>query len=62
VVSAVAPGSTADRAGLKVNDVIVEANHKAEQTSAQVNEAGKSGKLLLRVFRKGATFWAALKK
>ena len=62
VVSAVAPGSPADRAGLKVNDVIVEANHKAEQTSAQVNEAGKSGKLLLRVFRKGATFWAALKK
>ncbi len=62
VVTSVAPGSPADRAGLKVNDIITEANHKADQSSAQVIEAGNSGKLLLRVFRKGSSFWAALKK
>ena len=38
VVTQVAPGSAADRAGLRVGDVIVEANGTADPTSSQVAE------------------------
>lgn len=62
VVSQVVPGSPADRAGLKVNDVIVEVDKKADPTAVQVNEAAKDGKLLLHVFRRGTVFFAALQK
>ncbi len=58
----VAPGSAADREGLRVGDVIVEANGTADPTSAQVAEFAKSGSLLLRVKRGDAFFYAALKK
>ncbi len=62
VLTQVAPGSSADRAGLRVGDVIVEANGTANANSAQVAEFAKSGALLLRVKREDAYFYAALKK
>jgi len=62
VVTQVAPGSVSDREGLKVGDVIVEANGVQDPTSAQVAEAGRSGTVLLRIKRADAFFYAALKK
>jgi serine protease Do len=62
VLTQVAPGSAADRAGLRVGDVIVEANGSADANSAQVAEFAKTGALLLRVKRGDAFFYAALKK
>ena len=62
VLTQVAPGSTADRAGLRVGDVIIEANGTSDPTSAQVAELAKAGSLLLRVKRNDSFFYAALKK
>jgi S1-C subfamily serine protease len=62
IVTQVAPGSVADRAGLKAGDVIVEANGTADVNSAQVADAAKGSTLLLRVRRGDAYFYAALKK
>jgi serine protease Do len=62
VLTQVAPGSAADREGLRVGDVIVEANGTVDPNSAQVAEFAKSGALLLRVKRGDAFFYAALKK
>jgi len=62
VVTQVIGGSSADRAGLKVGDVIVECNGAPDPTSAGVADAAKSGTLLLRVKRGDAWFYAALKK
>jgi Do/DeqQ family serine protease len=62
VLTQVTPGSSADRAGLRAGDVIVEANGTPDPTSAQVADAGRTGSLLLRVKRSDAYFYAALKK
>jgi serine protease Do len=62
IVTQVTPGSTADREGLRVGDVIVEANGTADPTSAQVADAGKSGTLMVRVKRGESFFYAALKR
>lgn len=62
VVATVAPGSVADRAGLKVNDAIVEADGALDPTAAKVSDAGKDGELLLRARRKDVWFYAALRK
>jgi S1-C subfamily serine protease len=62
VVTNIAPGSSADRAGLKVGDVIVEADGIADPTAAQLSEAAKDGQLLVRVRRRDASFYAAMKK
>jgi serine protease Do len=62
VLTHVAPGSAADRAGLRVDDAIVEANGAADPTSSQVAEAAKTGNLLLRVKRGDAFFYAAMSK
>ena len=62
VVSTVAVGSAADRAGLRPGDIIVEADGLADPLSAQVQKAASDGELLLRVRRKDAFFYAALKK
>jgi serine protease Do len=62
VLTQVAPGSAADREGLRVGDVIVEANGTVDPNSAQVAEFAKTGELLLRVKRGDAYFYAALKK
>jgi serine protease Do len=62
VVTQVTPGSAADREGLRVGDVLVEANGTAEPTSAQVADLARSGALLLRLKRGDRYFYAALKK
>lgn len=62
VISQVAPGSSADRAGLKVGDVIVEADGIADPTPAQVQQAAADGVLVVRVRRRDSFFYAALKK
>jgi serine protease Do len=62
VVTSVAPGSAADRAGIKAGDVIVEVDGTVEPTSQQLQEASKDGQLLLRIRRRDAAFYAALKK
>jgi serine protease Do len=62
VLTQVAPGSAADRAGLRVGDVIVEANANPDPNSSQVAELAKTGALLLRVKRGDSFFYAALKK
>lgn len=62
IVTSVAPGSSADRAGLKAGDVIVEADGVQDPTSAQLSAAAKDGQLLLRVRRRDATFYAAVRK
>jgi len=62
VVTQVAPGSVADREGLRTGDVIVEANGTQDPTSAQVADAGRTGQVLLRIKRGDAFFYAALKK
>jgi S1-C subfamily serine protease len=61
-ITQVTPGSPADREGLRVGDVIVEANGTAEPTSAQVADLARSGPLLLRVKRGDRYFYAALRK
>ncbi len=62
IVTTIAPGSSADRAGLKPGDVIVEADGVQDPTAAQLSEAGKDGALLVRVRRRDASFYAAMKK
>ncbi len=62
VVSNVAMGSAADRAGLRPGDVIVEADGLADPVPAQVQKSASDGELLLRVRRKDTFFYAALKK
>jgi serine protease Do len=62
IVTQVSAGSVADHEGLKVGDVIVEANGTPDPTSAQVADAARGGSLLLRVKRGDAFFYAALKK
>jgi len=61
-VSSVAPGSSADRAGLKIGDVILEVDGVADPTAAQVQEAAADGLLVLRLRRGNASFYAAIKK
>jgi S1-C subfamily serine protease len=62
IVTQVTPGSAADREGLRVGDVIIEANGAADPTSQQVAEFARGGSLLLRLKRGDAYFYAALKK
>lgn len=62
VITSINPGSPADRAGLKPNDVVIEADGITEPTSAQLAEAAKDGQLLLRVRRRDQTFYAAMRK
>jgi serine protease Do len=62
VVTSVTPGSSADRAGLKPGDVIIEADGTADPTATQLADAAKDGQLLLRVKRHDQTFYAAMKK
>jgi serine protease Do len=62
VITAITPGSAADRAGLKPGDVIVEADGTLDPNATQVADAAKDGQLLVRVRRRDASFYAAMKK
>jgi serine protease Do len=62
VVTQVAPGSPADRAGLRTGDVILEANGSSEPSSAQMADLARSGSLLLRAKRGESYFYTALKR
>jgi Do/DeqQ family serine protease len=62
VVVQVVPGSAGDRAGLRSGDVIIEADGVNEPTSAQVAQAGQDGHMLLRVRRRDAAFYAAVRR
>jgi len=58
----VASDSPADRGGLKPGDVVLEVDGTKMPTKAQITEASKDGKLLLRLKRGAASFYVALKK
>jgi Do/DeqQ family serine protease len=62
MVVQVAPGSAGDRAGLRAGDVIIEADGINEPSSAQVSQAGQDGHMLLRVRRRDAAFYAAVRR
>jgi serine protease Do len=62
IITAVVPGSAADRAGLRTGDVIVEVDGIVEPSAQQLQQAAGDGQLLLRVRRKDASFYAALRK
>jgi serine protease Do len=62
LVSSIAPGSSADRAGLRAGDVIVEVDGIAMPTAQQLQQAAADGQLLLRVQRGGKAFYAALRR
>lgn len=62
LVTNVAPGSAADRAGLKPGDVIVEVDGISDPSSSQVQQSAADGQLLLRLRRRDSAFYAALRK
>ncbi|WP_437733067.1 trypsin-like peptidase domain-containing protein [Sorangium sp. So ce1335] len=61
-IVAVANDSPAERAGLRPGDVILEADRNRAPTAAAVEEAARDGELLVRVQRRDATFYAALRR
>ena len=62
VIVQVAPGSAADRAGLRTGDVVIEADGVVEPGATQVTQAGGDGHMLLRVRRRDAAFYAAVRR
>lgn len=62
VITSIAPGSPADRAGLKAGDVVLEANGVTDPTANQLAEAAKDGQLLVRVQRRSQSFYAAMRR
>ncbi|HKQ68849.1 MAG TPA: trypsin-like peptidase domain-containing protein [Polyangiaceae bacterium] len=58
----VLPGSAGDRAGLRTGDIVIEADGVTEPNSGQVAQAGLDGHMLLRVRRRDAAFYAAVRK
>lgn len=62
LVTQVAPGGLADRAGLKPGDLVLEVDGVIEPSTAQLQEASKDGQLVMRLRRKDAAFYTVLKK
>ncbi len=62
IVSTVIPGSSADRAGVKVNDLIVEADGVAEPSTAQVQQVAQDGVVVMRLKREEATFYTVVRR
>lgn len=58
----VVPGSAADRAGLRAGDFVIEAAGTIEPTSARIAKAAEDGHMLLRIRRRDAIFYAAVKR
>ena len=61
-IAQVTPGSAGDRAGLRTGDIIIEADGVVEPSAAQVTQAGGDGHMLLRVRRREAAFYAAVRR
>ena len=61
-VHAVAPGSPAERAGLRPGDVIVEADREAVDGPSKVQAALADGAALLRVLRGEGAFYAVVQR
>jgi Do/DeqQ family serine protease len=61
-VASVAPDSPADRAGVRPGDVILEADGNRQPSAGDVQTAAKDGRLMLRLQRPGATFYAAVRR
>ncbi len=62
VVSTVVPGSNADRAGVKVGDLIMEADGTADPSTAQIQQAAQDGVIVMRLKREDATFYTAVRR
>jgi Do/DeqQ family serine protease len=62
VIAQVSPGSAGDRAGLRTGDIVIEADGVVEPSAAQVTQAGSDGHMLLRVRRRDAAFYAAVRR
>jgi serine protease Do len=62
LVASVAADSIADRAGVRVGDLVLEADGAAMPNSTQVQTAATDGRVLLRLKRGAAIFYVALKK
>ena len=62
IVASVTPGSSADRAGVKPGDVIVEADGVAEPSVAQVQQVAQDGVVVMRLKREDATFYTAVRR
>ena len=62
IITSVTPGSSADRAGLKGGDLIVEADGAVDPSTAQVQQAAQDGVIVLRVKREDATFYTAVRR
>ncbi len=58
----VQPGSSADLAGLRAGDVIIQADGKSMPSTADVGNAAKDGSVLMLVRRGQGAFYAALKR
>ncbi|MET0594244.1 MAG: trypsin-like peptidase domain-containing protein [Polyangiaceae bacterium] len=58
----VSAGSAGDRAGLRTGDVIIEADGIVEPSATQVTQASQDGHMLLRVRRREAAFYAAVRR
>lgn len=62
VVVEVAADSMAERAGVRAGDLILDADNIRLPTTDQVHQAAQDGRLLLRLRRKSATFFTALRR
>jgi serine protease Do len=58
----VAAGSAGDLAGLRTGDVIIEADGIVEPNASQVLQASQDGHMLLRIRRRDAAFYAAVRR
>ena len=61
IVTAVMPGSPADKAAVQPGDVILEVDGTADPSSEVIARNAADGQLLLRVRRKNGTYYAALR-
>jgi serine protease Do len=62
IVASVMPGSSADRAGVKAGDVIVEADGVAAPSVAEVQQVAQDGVVVMRLKRDDATFYTAVRR
>jgi len=62
IVSSVIPGSSADRAGIKTGDIIVEADGVVEPSTAQVQQVAQDGVVVMRLKREESTFYTVVRR